>query len=114
MAIHCCKALSSASIRVMEVWLNMYRLALFALVTTPLFAQTAELSGIVSDPSGLPVPNATINLQNQATGATRRFATPDIAKTEWNRPIVVGAGMPEHLGFQATADASTFRHSSWL
>ena len=59
----------------MEVWLNMYRLALFALVTTALFAQTAELSGIVSDPSGLPVPKATINLQDRETGATRRFTS---------------------------------------
>ena len=56
----------------MEVWLNMYRLALFALVTIPLLAQTAELSGLISDPSSLPVPNATIKVQIPETGATRR------------------------------------------
>jgi len=49
----------------------MYRLALFALVTTPLFAQTAELSGIVSDPSGLAVPSARVVVQSADTGATR-------------------------------------------
>ena len=59
----CYKRPSSPNSRVMEVVLRMYRLALFALVTIPLLAQTADLSGIISDPSGLPVPNATITVQ---------------------------------------------------
>ena len=50
----------------------MYRLAFFALVTIPLLAQTAEVSGLISDPSSLPVPNATIKVQSRQTGATRR------------------------------------------
>ena len=50
--------------------MNTFRLVLFALVTSPILAQTADLSGLISDPSGLPVPNATINVQNQATGAS--------------------------------------------
>jgi hypothetical protein len=50
----------------------MYRLALFALATIPLLAQAAEISGLISDPSGLPVPSATIKVQIPETGATRR------------------------------------------
>src|SRR5208282_990265 len=50
----------------------MYRLALFALVTIPLLAQTAEISGLISDPSGLSVPNATVNVKSSGTGAARR------------------------------------------
>src|SRR5208282_1248200 len=50
----------------------MFRLVLFALVTTPLLAQTAEISGLVSDPSGLLVPNATVEVRSRETGAGRR------------------------------------------
>ncbi len=47
--------------------------ALFVtLLVTPLLAQTAELSGLISDPSGLRVPSATVNVQSRETGATRR------------------------------------------
>ena len=49
----------------------MYRLALFALVTIPLLAQTAELSGLISDPAGLAVPNGKVTVKRQATGVTR-------------------------------------------
>ena len=50
----------------------MRRFVIFALFVTPLLAQTAEVSGLISDPSGLPVPNAAINVQRRETGATRR------------------------------------------
>jgi len=53
----------------------MLRILVVALFAAPLFAQTAELSGIISDPSGLPVPNATVNLQNSQTGAIRRVTS---------------------------------------
>ena len=55
--------------------MNMFRLVLFGLVASPLLAQTAELSGLISDPSGLPVPNATVNVQNQATRASHRVTS---------------------------------------
>jgi len=50
----------------------MPRFAVFVLFAGPLLAQTAELSGLVSDPSGLPVPNASVDLKSRETGASRR------------------------------------------
>jgi hypothetical protein len=50
----------------------MRRFVIFALLTTPLLAQNAEISGRISDPSGLPIPSATVNVQNRETGANRR------------------------------------------
>ena len=47
------------------------RLFLFALVPIRLIAQTADLSGLISDPSGLTVPNAKVTIKGQATGVTR-------------------------------------------
>jgi hypothetical protein len=47
------------------------RLFLFGLLATPLIGQTADLSGIISDPSGLAVPNAKLTVKGQATGVTR-------------------------------------------
>src|SRR5271166_6055783 len=50
-------------------------LFVFALVPIGLIAQTADLSGFVSDPSGLAVPNAKITLKGSATGATRELTS---------------------------------------
>ena len=50
----------------------MHRFLIFAFFVPPLLAQTAEVSGLISDPSGLPVPNAAVNVQRRETGATRR------------------------------------------
>ena len=50
-------------------------LFLFALVPIPLIAETADLSGIISDPSGLAVPNAKVAVKGQATGVTREVAS---------------------------------------
>jgi hypothetical protein len=47
----------------------------FAFVTAPLLAQTAELSGIISDPSGLVVPNAKVTAKGQATGVDRELTS---------------------------------------
>ena len=51
------------------------RLFLFALVPIRLIAQTAELSGIISDPSGLAVPNAKVTVKSRATGVTREVVS---------------------------------------
>src|SRR5579871_1251823 len=47
-------------------------LLLMALLGAPLFAQTAEISGLVSDSSGLPVPKAVVGIQSSVTGISRR------------------------------------------
>ena len=51
------------------------RLLFFALVPIPLIAQSADLSGTISDPSGLAVPNAKVTVKAQATGATREIVS---------------------------------------
>ncbi|MBV9742646.1 MAG: carboxypeptidase regulatory-like domain-containing protein, partial [Acidobacteriia bacterium] len=52
------------------------RLAVFTLAAaTPLLAQNAELSGLISDPSGLSVPSAKIVVQSADTGATRTVSS---------------------------------------
>jgi hypothetical protein len=50
---------------------------LFVIALAPiwLIAQTAELSGIISDPSGLPVPNAKVTVKGHATGVTRELTS---------------------------------------
>jgi len=49
------------------------RLALFvvALAAVPLFAQSAEFSGLITDPAGLAVSGARVGVQSVDTGATR-------------------------------------------
>ena len=47
------------------------RLLALALLTIPLMAQNAELSGLIADPSGLAVPGAKVMVENPNTGATR-------------------------------------------
>jgi hypothetical protein len=46
-------------------------LVLGLLLALPLFAQNAELSGLITDPAGLPVPNVKVTVQSEATGVTR-------------------------------------------
>ncbi len=48
---------------------------LLAVLAAPLFAQTAEISGLISDPSGLAVPRARITVQSAATGETRTVSS---------------------------------------
>ena len=55
--------------------LTIGRLFLFALVPIRLIAQTADLSGIISDPSGLAVPNAKVTVKSRATGVTREVVS---------------------------------------
>jgi hypothetical protein len=51
------------------------RLFLFALLPIRLIAQTADLSGIIFDPSALGVPNAKVTATAQATGAMREITS---------------------------------------
>jgi hypothetical protein len=46
-----------------------------SLTTTPAFAQTAEISGIVTDSSGARVPNANVTVLNRDTGISRSADT---------------------------------------
>jgi Carboxypeptidase regulatory-like domain/TonB dependent receptor len=55
--------------------ISIGRLFLLALVPISLIAQTAELSGIISDPSGLAVPNAKVTMKGEATGVTREVTS---------------------------------------
>ena len=50
-------------------------LAIFALRATTLLAQNAELSGLITDPSKLAVPNAKVVVQNAGTAATRTVSS---------------------------------------
>ena len=54
---------------------SIARLLFFALAAIRLVAQTADLSGIISDPSGLAVPNAKVSVKARATGATREIVS---------------------------------------
>jgi Carboxypeptidase regulatory-like domain/TonB-dependent Receptor Plug Domain len=47
------------------------RLLALALLSAPLLAQNAELSGLISDPAGLAAPGARVVVQSVDTGATR-------------------------------------------
>jgi len=52
---------------------------LFAAVSSPLFAQqvTGTIKGVVTDPSGATIANATVDIINKATGLTRTVTTND-------------------------------------
>ena len=51
-----------------RVWKQLIALTL---LTIPLLAQTAELSGLITDPSGLAVPRARVVVQSAKTAAAR-------------------------------------------
>src|SRR5580658_3777694 len=46
-----------------------------ALLSAPLLAQNAEMSGLISDPAGLAVPGARVVVQSADTGATRAVSS---------------------------------------
>src|SRR5271169_3595062 len=51
------------------------RLLAVALLSTPLLAQNAELSGLISDPAGLAVPGARVVVQSADTRGTRTVSS---------------------------------------
>ena len=51
------------------------RLLALALLSAPLLAQNAELSGLITDPSGLAVPGARVVVQSADTGASRTVSS---------------------------------------
>jgi hypothetical protein len=51
------------------------RLIALALLSAPLLAQNAELSGLITDPSGLAVPGARVVVQSADTGASRTVSS---------------------------------------
>ena len=54
---------------------NGYYLRLFCGYRSPLLAQNAELSGLITDPSGLAVPSARVVVQSADTAATRTVSS---------------------------------------
>jgi len=79
------------------------RLIVFAFVFafTPLMAQNAQLSGLITDPSGLAVPGARVLVQSAATGATRTVST------NGQRDYSVPALLPGSYNF--TVEANGFK-----
>jgi hypothetical protein len=55
--------------------MNRKLLSLCLLAAAPIFAQNAEISGRVSDPSNLPVPNARMIVQSATTGVSRSVSS---------------------------------------
>ncbi len=53
----------------------MRTLLALALLALPVFAQDAQISGLVHDPAGRLVPNARIAVLNHATGGIRNAAS---------------------------------------
>src|SRR5437764_13485417 len=53
----------------------MKRLLLIACTAAAMFAQTAQITGLVADPSGAVVPNATITIVNIETGTHNSAAS---------------------------------------
>src|SRR5215467_14860638 len=51
------------------------RCCLIVMIPLSLLAQTAELSGYIRDPHAAGVPNATVELRNEDTGAVSRATT---------------------------------------
>jgi hypothetical protein len=56
-------------------WVLSAFICVYLRLTVPLLAQNAELSGLITDPSGLVVPNARVVVQSADTGATRAVST---------------------------------------
>src|SRR5580704_4943523 len=67
----------------------------------PLLAQNAELSGVVSDPSGLAVPGAKVVVQSAATGATRTVSAN--GQGEYSVPALLPGA------YNITVDANGFK-----
>jgi len=63
---------ATACPRFSRIWKQSLALTLLSI---PLLAQNAELSGLITDPAGLAVPRARVVVQSADTGATRTVAS---------------------------------------
>src|SRR5271156_6427714 len=68
------------------------------LAAAPLLAQNAELSGLISDPSGLAAPNARVVVQSADTGATRTVSSNQ--QCEYSVPALLPG--PYNITIEAT------------
>ena len=58
-------------------WVLSAFIGVYLRLAVPLLAQNAEISGLITDPSGLAVPSARITVQNPGTAATRTVSSND-------------------------------------
>src|SRR5271165_2680850 len=56
-------------------WVLSAFIGVFLRLSSPLLAQNAEISGLITDPSGLAVPAARVVVQSADTGATRTVSS---------------------------------------
>src|SRR5580658_9685771 len=68
------------------------------LAAAPLLAQNAELSGLITDPSGLAVPGARVVVQSADTDATR--TAPSNGRGEYSVPALLPG--PYNIAIEAT------------
>ncbi|MFN0124913.1 MAG: TonB-dependent receptor [Blastocatellia bacterium] len=83
-------------------WMAALALCLAAIFSASVFAQTtAPLSGVITDPTGAVVPNATVTVKNDATGAD--FTATTSGAGAWTVPSL-GAGV-----YTVTVSAAGFK-----
>ena len=70
-------------------------------LTAPLLAQNAGISGLITDPSGLAVPNARVIVQSADTGATRAVSSNQ--QGEYSVPALLPGP------YNITVDANSFK-----
>ena len=70
-------------------WVLSASICVYLRLSSPLLAQNAELSGLITDPSGLAVAGARMSVQNSNTGATR--AVSSNAQGEYSVPALLPA-----------------------
>ena len=56
-------------------WVLYASICLYLRLSSSLLAQNAEISGLITDPSGLAVPNARVTAENPGTSATRTVSS---------------------------------------
>jgi len=70
---------------------------MYLLLSSPLLAQNAGISGLITDPSGLAVPSARITVQNPGTAATRTVSSNQ--QGEYSVPALLPG--PYNIGIEA-------------
>src|SRR5271157_4967723 len=56
-------------------WVLSASICVYLRLSSPLLAQNAEISGLITDPSGLAVPNARVTAENPGTSASRTVSS---------------------------------------